>query len=93
MGVREGAIEKYLKEEVEKVGGMTRKWVSPGHKGVPDQIVFHNECVYFVETKTQDGVTSPSQEREIDRLLEMGFDAQILCSKKAVRNFIASITR
>lgn len=39
MGVRENKVETYLNDEVESVGGMTRKWVSPGRDGVPDRIV------------------------------------------------------
>lgn len=39
MGVRENKVEKYLDEQVTKLGGITRKWVSPGRDGVPDRIV------------------------------------------------------
>ena len=39
MGKRENKVETYLNEQVELIGGITRKWVSPGHSGVPDQIV------------------------------------------------------
>jgi len=39
MGVRENKVEKYLDEQVKNIGGITRKWISPGHDGVPDRIV------------------------------------------------------
>lgn len=39
MGVRERKIEKYLDMLVTGKGGITRKWISPGHDGVPDRIV------------------------------------------------------
>lgn len=39
MGVRENKVEKYLDKKIQEVGGITRKWVSPGRDGVPDRIV------------------------------------------------------
>jgi hypothetical protein len=41
MGVRENKVETYLKEQIAKLGGISRKWVSPGMDGVPDQIVIN----------------------------------------------------
>ena len=38
MGNRENKVEKYLDEQVTLLGGLTRKWVSPGVDGVPDRI-------------------------------------------------------
>lgn len=37
--MRESKIEQYLKEQVEAAGGECRKFVSPGRRGVPDQLV------------------------------------------------------
>lgn len=70
MGVRENKVETYLKDEVKRVfGGETRKWVSPGHTGVPDQILFiPGFPVIFVEVKTTDGESSGTQIRERNRL-------------------------
>jgi len=41
MGVRERRVENYLDDEVTKLGGITRKWISPGRDGVPDRIVIN----------------------------------------------------
>lgn len=38
MGTRENKVEKVLDEQFKKLGGITRKWVSPGVDGVPDRI-------------------------------------------------------
>lgn len=35
----EAKVETHLHREVEKAGGTTRKFVSPGHRGVPDRVV------------------------------------------------------
>ena len=72
MGVRENKVEKYLDQEVTKLGGITRKWVSPGVDCVPDRIVIYKSKVIFVEVKTVDGSYEPSQEREHRRLLDAG---------------------
>ncbi len=36
---RESLIEKHLVAEVKKAGGVAFKFVSPGHRSVPDRIV------------------------------------------------------
>lgn len=38
MGRRENKVEKTFNSEIKKLGGITRKWVSPGVDGVPDRI-------------------------------------------------------
>lgn len=72
MGVRENRVEKYLDIRVTDLGGITRKWVSPGRDGVPDRIVIYNGRVIFVEVKTSDGDLSHPQAREHKRLVEAG---------------------
>jgi len=76
MGVRESKVEKYLDEQVKLVGGITRKWVSPGRDGVPDRIVIIKGHVYFIEVKTVDGSLSSCQVREHERL--SGYGAKVL---------------
>ena len=72
MGARENKVEKYLDSEVAKLGGLTRKWTSPGRDGVPDRICIIKGTVWFVEVKTSDGKLTSTQEREHDRLREAG---------------------
>lgn len=72
MGTRENKIETYLKDQVKLIGGITRKWVSPGRDGVPDQIVIHDSDVFFVEVKTSDNELSIAQIREHKRLRDKG---------------------
>lgn len=77
MGVRENKVETYLRDQVKLLGGDTRKWVSPGRDGVPDQIVFGFNPIFFCEVKTVDGTFEPSQEREHKRLRALG---SIVCT-------------
>ena len=72
MGKRENKVETYLHDEIVKLGGTTRKWVCPGHDGVPDRIIIMKCGVMFVEVKTTDGEYEPSQEREHERLRQAG---------------------
>ena len=37
--LKEKDIEKYLRDEIKKVGGIAYKFVSPGNSGVPDRLV------------------------------------------------------
>jgi len=66
---RERDIEKYMRQEVEKMGGMFLKWVSPGNDGVPDRIaILPTGMVVFIELKAEDGRVSQLQEWWIRKL-------------------------
>lgn len=88
MGIREAKVEKYLDSEVKKLGGITRKWVSPGRDGVPDRIVIVRGQVYFVEIKTVNGKESSVQVREHQRLREHGAMVYTLFGDEQVDRFI-----
>lgn len=91
MGARENKVERYLNSEVERIGGLTRKWVSPGNDGVPDRLVFFNGEVWLVEVKTTDGRRSPTQIREHNRLKKVGVDVLTLYGHTDVDDFIRSL--
>ena len=74
MGARENRVEAHLDQRVKELGGVTRKWVSPGRDGVPDRIVIVKGYICFVEIKTVAGRLSPVQRREIERLQNVGAD-------------------
>ena len=91
MGKWEHKIETYLKHELQKIGGACRKWTSPNHVGVPDQIVFFKGKVLFVETKTLDGDLSSKQEREHKRLRNQGAEVYTIYSEDQVDKFISKL--
>lgn len=70
MGVKERKAETLLDKEIQKMGGITRKWVNPFHIGVTDRIVIVPMIPFtiFVETKSADGRLSAVQVREHRRL-------------------------
>ena len=91
MGKRENKIESYLQQQILTLGGDTRKFVSPGHVGVPDQIVMIKGIVWFVETKTVDGRLSSAQYREQNRLHALGMRVTTVWSKQEVDKFIIEV--
>lgn len=71
-------IEKWLVEEVKKMGGLADKYVSPNNPGVPDRIVIMpGGRVFFVELKTQWGRLSSLQKWQRKRYEGVG--AQVRC--------------
>ena len=84
MGVRENKVETYLRDQIKLLGGDTRKWVSPGRDGVPDQIVFTYDTVFFCEVKTVDGSFEAGQEREHERLRVLGATVCTVYGQKGV---------
>lgn len=93
MGVRENKVERYLDKEVKGIGGLTRKWVSPGRDGVPDRIVIINGAVIGVEVKCTDGKLSAVQHREHARLAEVGMLVTTVYGDVGVDGFISHMHR
>lgn len=91
MGIRENKVERYLDDRIKELGGITRKWVSPGVDGVPDRIVIISSEVIFVEIKTVDGSLSPAQMREHNRLMKHGADVRVVFGESHVDTLIEHI--
>ncbi len=87
--MRESEVERYFVRRVKEAGGLQRKFVSPGHRGVPDRIVVHRGSVYFVEMKAPGEDLRDDQSREHDKLREVGAEVHTLSSKNQVDYFIA----
>lgn len=91
MGVRENKVETYLNDRVTSLGGTSRKWVSPGRRGVPDRIVMLPWGIWLVEVKTIDGSLSPDQEREHQRLTDAGAKVRTVYGHPGVDKLIEEI--
>ena len=66
--VREKDLEAYLVSRVNGLGGVTWKWSSPGHAGVPDRIVILGRKLGFLELKAPGKKPTALQRRELERL-------------------------
>lgn len=72
--MRESVVEKYLREQVEAAGGLWEKHVSPGLRGVPDDLVSWPKPGFagvmdLVETKQPGKMAKPHQARDHKRRL------------------------
>ena len=66
-------IENWLNKQIEQMGGLAFKFVSPGNPGVPDRIyILPNGEVWFVELKQQLGKVANIQKWQRQRLIGLG---------------------
>jgi len=88
--MRERDIEKYLKSEIESLGGMCIKWT--GQPGVPDRIcLLPGGRVLFVEVKSPKGILRPIQRIMIDRINDLRCEALVVRSLEDVDILIGSL--
>jgi len=85
--MREREIEAYFVRRVKEAGGLQRKFVSPGNRGVPDRIAVFDGRVSFVELKAPGKPLRPDQEREHKRLCNAGCKTFKLDSKGTIDFF------
>lgn len=87
--MKESQLEKRLKDEIEQLGGLCFKWVSPGRRGVPDRIcILPRGRTIFVEMKAPNGKLSPLQEKRIQELEKRKHEVYVLETKQKVDAFI-----
>lgn len=92
--MRESEIESYFVQQVRAAGGISRKFVSPGRKGVPDRIVgFPVERFALVELKATGEKPRDDQVREHKRWRKLGFCVVVIDSLQHVDSFIEFMTR
>lgn len=70
--MKESEIERKVCDHAEELGFLQRKFVSPGHVGVPDRIFWGHNLHFLIEFKKPGGILSLPQRREIKRLLDAG---------------------
>lgn len=86
--ILEKTIESYFKKKAKSAGGLSFKWSSPSHRGVPDQILFINREVWFIEMKRPGGKLTALQEHVGKQILSYGQNYCVLSSKDDVDKFI-----
>jgi hypothetical protein len=84
----EGAVENYLKNEVEKAGGWAVKFNPTGHTGLPDRIIFYKGLTWLVEAKSPRGHTREHQKAKHAEFAKYGFRVRIVKNKTQVDEFI-----
>lgn len=72
-------IESWLNKQIEQMGGLAFKFISPGNPGVPDRIyILPNGEVWFVELKQQLGRVAGIQKWQRQRLIEIGCNYRLV---------------
>lgn len=88
--MRESAVERYLVQEVERLGGRCPKWTSPGTNGVMDRIAFIPRLpASFIETKRPGKDLEGLQIEWAAYLSRSGFRVEMLDSVPKVSTWIA----
>ena len=90
--MQEKEVEKYLRDQIEKMGGMCLKFISPGNAGVPDRIVLlPGGRVWFIEIKTDKGRVRPLQRWWQRRLRDVGIPSRIIKGRTEAEVFITLV--
>ena len=90
--MRERDIEKWLRRQVESLGGLAFKFTSPGNDGVPDRLaVLPGGLIYFVELKTDRGRLSPLQVWQQDRRRQLGVNVAVIRGMEEAAEFIEEV--
>lgn len=83
MTLLEKQIEAGLRKQVQAMGGLFYKFVSPGNNGVPDRIaVLPGGRIWFIELKSDTGKPARLQEWVIKQLRMRGVNAIVISGKK-----------
>lgn len=89
--MRESDVESYLKKNIERVGGLCLKFVSPGRAGVPDRIcLMPNGIHFFAEVKAPGKKLRPLQQKCKKDFEGLKHPVRIVDSKEAVDLLIAT---
>jgi len=89
----EKQVEERLKNEVLKIGGVAKKFTSPGTAGMPDRIVIlPGGRIVFVETKRpKGGVVSGLQKHQHEKLRNLGCDVRLIYNYRMIDEFIKEV--
>lgn len=85
-------LEKKLRDEVRKMGGIAIKFTSPYFTGMPDRIVLMpGGKLWFVEVKSTGKKLKDIQEAQAKKLKELGFNARLIDTKTELDSFIEEV--
>lgn len=90
--MREARIESKLKVEIERRGGLSVKFVSPGWAGAPDRLVLMpGGRLWFLELKAPGKRPRPLQEKRIAELMGRGFRVRVVSSAGELEEFLREV--
>ena len=91
--MKEKIVENHFVWAVERIGGKTYKFTSPGCKGVSDRVAcLPDGSTWFVELKTKGGRLSVLQKMFADDMTALNQKYACLWTKEQVDEWIKSIS-
>lgn len=85
-------LEKRLREEIRKAGGLAIKFTSPYFTGMPDRLVLMPKGkIWFVEIKSTGKKLKDIQEAQAKKLKELGFNTRLIDTKTELDSFIEEV--
>ena len=91
--MKEKIVENHFVWAVERIGGKTWKFTSPGRKGVADRIAcLPDGSTWFVELKTKGGRLSALQKMFADDMTMLKQNYACLWTKEQVDEWIKSVS-
>jgi len=91
--MKESEIEKYFKWRIERMGGKTWKFTSPGVSGVVDRIAaLPDGRTLWVELKTKGGKLSELQKRHGAELIKLNQSYKVLWTKEQIDAYITTLS-
>jgi hypothetical protein len=86
----ESALEAAFAKHAREQGCLCYKFLSPGHRGVPDRIIIcPSGHLFFIEFKSRSGRLSPWQSRAIARLRGQGQRVYIIDNLEDAKDVLA----
>ena len=87
--VSEKAIERYLVDEVKKLGGVCLKYSNQNMAGYPDRLILLPGAVtIWIELKSKGKHTTALQDIRLRALNKLGYDTYICDNKEAIDKII-----
>lgn len=88
----EKAIEKKLREEVKKKGGIALKLAAPYFNGMPDRlIILPGGITRFAELKSTGKTQTPLQITVMKKLQKLGHKVAVIDDQETLTTFLNSI--
>jgi len=88
----EKTIERKLKTEIEKIGGLTIKLLSTHLTGLPDRLcLLPGGRLFFIELKTTNQKPKKIQLWWHRKLQDLGFQVLVIDTSEKIKQFITSL--
>lgn len=89
--ILEKKVEKYIADEIKKMGGLAFKFLSSSMTGVPDRIILIRGRVKFLEVKAEKGTLSKRQKAVAVQFEKLGFKIDVVQGIEEAEQYIQDL--